>query len=134
MIKIERNKNTELYENWHSNVKIINNGDTIYLSNNPSGCGQMILHGWARVRNNEKMKDSLIYLLDIIQNKNGKINYLPYLRSLDIGSIITTVGDRYYNNIKISTLEKVGFKCVSEYRNPRHGKKDTQRLYIWTIK
>jgi len=131
MIKIEINKSRP--GNWHSNIKIVNGSSILYLSNNPSGCGQMILHGWAWSGTSTKLKESLLYIIDIIQNKRGKVNYLPYLSPLDIGSIITTVGDNYYNNSKIPVLEEVGFKCISEYKNPRHGKTDTQKLYIWTI-
>lgn len=132
-MKIEKNKNSDLYENWHTNIKVVNNRDEIYLSNNPSGCGQMILHGWAYWNNNETLKESLEYILDIIQNNNGEIKNIDYFNRLDIGSIITTAGQSYYNTEKLSILEEVGFEQISQYKNPRHNN-DTQRLYIWTKK
>lgn len=131
MIKIEINKYKT--SKWHSNIKIINDDSILYLSENPSGCGQMILHGWALESNHTQIKESLLHIIDVIQNKKGKIDYLPYLNPLDIGSIITTVGASYYNSSKILTLEEIGFKCISEYRNPRHNETYKQKLYIWTI-
>ena len=132
MIKIEINNKKG--QKWHSSIKIINGDDTIYLSTNPSGCGQMILHNWAWSGTSEQKRESLKYILDIIQNKNGMVSDRPYFSRLDIGSIITTVGDKYYTNPFIKVLEELEFKNVAEYRNPRHGRGSSQRLYIWTIK
>jgi len=134
MIKIEINENNKYNNQWHSDIIIRNGTSTLYLSTNPSGCGQMILHGWAWSIGLEPKKESLKYILDIIQNKRGVIPDLPYASSLDIGSIITTVGDGYYGDPFIKVLDELGFKNVAEYRNPRHGRGDSQRLYIWTIK
>lgn len=131
MIKIELNKDKP--STWHSNIKIINGNSILYLSQNPSGCGQMILHNWAWTGTFNEVRESLLHIINIIQNKGGKIDYLPYLNTLDIGSIITTVGEAYYHGKKVLSLEEVGFKCISEYRNPRHSKTYKQKLYIWTI-
>ena len=134
MIKIEINKENTINDQWHFNIKIINGGSSLYLSTNPSGCGQMILHNWAWSGTSEQKRESLKYILDIIQNKNGMLPDHPYFSRLDIGSIITTVGDKYYTNPFIKVLEELEFKNVAEYRNPRHGRGSSQRLYIWTIK
>ena len=134
MIKIELNKECKTNDQWHSNIIIRNGSSSLYLSTNPSGCGQMILHNWAWSGTSEQKRNSLKYILDIIQNKNGIVPDLPYMSFLDIGSIITTVGDEYYTNPFIKVLEELEFKNVAEYRNPRHGRGSSQRLYIWTIK
>lgn len=133
MIKIELNTHNKENNRWHSNIKIKNKGYSIYLSNTPSGCGQMILHNWAYSTNKILLKESLLYILNIIQNKKGIIDDLKYASPLDVGSIITTVGENYYNSEQVEILEEVGFKCISEYINPRHSSTYKQRLYIWTI-
>ncbi len=129
MIKIKQQENRRSH-GWHTNIELTNTNFKCYLSENPSGCGQMILHGWAHNDDMKTAKEALEYLLDIIVNKGGKLENIPYHSKLEIGSIITTVGEAWYSYPSVKLLKQLGFKSISVYDNPRHdGNK--QRLYIW---
>lgn len=115
---------------WHSEITINN-----YLSlvNNNSGCGSMILQGWARcsTQDLEEFKE----FLEDIKNQdfsNMRKQYGNYFDKLDIGMIQTVAGENYYNNPNLEILKNLGFKEVMEYPNPRHNN-EKQKLYIWTI-
>jgi hypothetical protein len=126
-------KETNIKAIWHINLRITNGNFKCSLSENPSGCGQMILHDWAFNTNVKDSKEGLKYLLNIIQNKNGMIPGIPY-RKLDVGSIITTIGQDHYKKPIVKVLRNLGFKSINVYTNPRHDNEYMQRLYIWKKK
>lgn len=122
------------YKNWHPKFKLIHKNFNCVFTNNPGGCGSMILHHWSNSHNEpvEEIQEALEYVIDIIKNKKGIHDSLNHQR-IDVGMIQTIVGQTYYNTNFVKAIRKVGFKRMSTYKNPRHGSNYTQRLYIWTI-
>lgn len=121
---------------WHSNIQVKYKDLCLFkLTDNFSGCGSMILSGYNIncERYIPKFKESLSKILELIKNNKGKdILEGDYNNNLDIGCIITTIGENHYKKQYLNILKELNFKELIQYNNPRHsGKK--QSLYIWTI-
>lgn len=127
-LKIEKS-GIQTSGSWHSNLKIRFENSYFYLSNTPSGCGSQVLHGY--YGNYETIKKMLKFILeklnkcefDFIKDKN------TYHCKNDIGMIYTTLGNTYCNTF-LPIFEELGFRKVSEYKNPRHNG-DLQCLLVW---
>lgn len=126
---------------WHTEIEAVHSdGGKFRLTTNPGGCGSMILHGWAgSFKYGDNMKELLEYVLGIIRDGGHLEDYIEEMpdgrfhSNIDIGSIIFIAGESYYGCAFIEEAEKLGFKEVAEYSNPRHGSSYKQKMYIWTI-
>ena len=82
---------------WHSNIKVTTDGGSSFkLTDNLSGCGTMILHNYTGVEKTD-LYNALGKVLDSIKNNKGADLGIKY-SSLDIGAIITTIGQSHYKN------------------------------------
>lgn len=118
---------------WHENIKCKVNKSSFNVTTNLSGCGSMIISEWRNCKSYEDSIFLLKQLIEMIQNGGSLNNDLHFSSPLDIGCLITTVGETYYGDHFENALIESGFECVKKYINPRHGHNYTQKLYIWTI-
>jgi hypothetical protein len=121
---------------WHGSYKVKDEEGKVCfkLSSPPSGCGSYIISEY-QYTDRELLKKTLKHLLNLI-NK-GEYNIFTssdgnYIRSADVGMVMTTLGRSFYSTL-LPVFEELGFEKVKEYPNPRHND-ELQCLLVWTKK
>lgn len=99
---------------WHPSYY----SDYLEVHGMSTGCGLAQMSGVSVYLNADRLKKDIKKVRDVYR-ENG------------VGALLVTLGEDYY--YKEEMLLEVGFQCVAEYHNLRHGAHYMQRLYILDI-
>jgi len=122
---------------WHPTIEVAIRGecDSLRIKEFEGGCGLGCIYSYLDISTIE-IANKLLKTLFSFVGKKGTRSYCDnneYVSAYDVGAVIFTAGQPYYDHPFVVAATAFGFKRVSTYTNLKHSSTYSQSLYLFKI-